>query len=83
MNNHLKLVSHNPDKPASSPIARLDGRALHSLADMLTAEVQAGHSDLAHVLASLQRLSPFAIAVVASWMTRAGLSEAEILKVVV
>ncbi len=79
MNAHLKLVSDNPI-PVSSP--RLDGRALHQLADVLTEEVRAGRYDLARFLAALHKLSPFAIAVVATWMTKAGLSEAEILNVV-
>ncbi len=79
MNTHLKLVSDNPGSVSS---ARLDGRALHQLADVLTEEVRAGRFELAHFLAALQKLSPFGIAVIATWMTRAGLSEAEILNVV-
>ena len=79
MNAHLKLVSDNPVFVSG---ARLNGRALHQLADMLTEEVRAGRYDLARFLASLHKLSPFAIAVVATWMTRAGLSEADILSIV-
>lgn len=80
MNAHLKLVA---DNPVSAPTGRLSGRELHLLADMLTAEVQAGRSEAARFLASLQKLSPFGIALIATWMTRAGLSEAEILDVVI
>lgn len=80
MNTHLKLVA---DNPVSAPPGRLNGRELHQLADMLTSEVQAGRSEAARFLASLQKLSPFGIAVIATWMTRAGLSEAEILEVVI
>lgn len=80
MNVHLKLVS---DHPRSTPRARLDGPALHRLADELTEEIQAGHSSIAHALASFQNLSPFAIAIIATWMTRAGISGAEILDAVV
>lgn len=78
MNTHLKLVSENE---ISTPNARLDGRALHRLADRLTEEVHAGRYEVAHLLASLQKLSPFGIAIVATWMTRAGLSESDILNV--
>ncbi len=80
MNTHLKLVADNPDL-ISRP--RLDGRGLHELADRLIEQVRAGHANYAQVLASFQNLSPLAIATVATWMARAGLSEAEILKVVV
>ncbi len=80
MKTNLKLVSDNPISVSST---RLDGRALHQLADVLTEEVRAGRYELAHFLASLHKLSPFAIAVVATWMVKAGLSEAEILNVVI
>jgi hypothetical protein len=53
------------------------------LADVLTEEVKAGRPDVARFLASIPGLSPFAIAVVASWMTKAGLSETQILNVVI
>ena len=79
MNTPLKLVS---DNRILVPSVRLNGRELHQLADRLTEEVQAGHVEVAHVLASVQRLSPFGIAVIATWMTKAGLSEAEIMGVV-
>lgn len=79
MNTHLKLVS---DHPVSAPTPRLNGRELHQLADILSAEVRAGHRELAHCLVAMQKLSPFGIAVIATWMTKAGLSEAEILDVV-
>lgn len=80
MNAHLKLVS---DHPVPAPSVRPDGRALHQLADRMTAEVLAGHSEAAHALASLQNLSPFGIAIVATWMAKAGLSEREILNTVI
>jgi alkylhydroperoxidase family enzyme len=80
MKTHLKLVSDNPI-PGSN--FRPDGRALHQLADRLTEEIHAGHPEDAHFLASLQKLSPFGVAVVATWMAKAGVSEAEILEVVV
>lgn len=80
MSTHLRLVADNPSS-ISQP--RLDGRALHDLADRLTAQVQAGHANYAQVLVSLQKLSPLGIATIATWMVRAGLSEAEILNVVI
>lgn len=76
---HLKLVSQNPIAPSHG---RLDGLALHRLADRLTKEIKGGHAEMAHALASLQNLSPFAIAIIATWMARAGLSERDILKAV-
>jgi hypothetical protein len=79
MTAHLKLVSQNA---MATSHGRLDGLALHRLADRLTKEIKSGHSEMAHALASLQNLSPFAIAIIATWMTRAGLSERDILKAV-
>lgn len=76
----LKLVSDNP-RLASR--ARHDGRSLHRLADCLTERVRTGQHERARELAALQCLSPIAIATVATWMARAGLSEAEILRVIV
>ncbi len=80
MNTHLKLVS---SRPSSASATRLSGQELHHLADVLTEEVKAGRPDVARFLASIPGLSPFAIAVVASWMTKAGLSETQILNVVI
>ncbi len=79
MNTHLKLVSDNKSHAVRG---RLDGRALHQLADRLTEEVRANRYEVARLLASLHNLSPFGIAIVATWMTKAGLSEADILTVV-
>jgi hypothetical protein len=79
MTAHLKLVS---DHPISTSNVRLDGLALHRLADRLTNDIKSGHVELAHAVASLQKLSPFAIAIIATWMARAGLSERDILKAV-
>lgn len=80
MTAHLRLVS---DNPLSGPSGRPDGLALHRLADMLTAEIRAGHYEVAHRLVSRQKLSPFGVAIVATWLTKAGVSEVEILDVVV
>jgi len=78
MTAHLRLVSDNPDP---WPSVRLDARALHRLADRLTAEIRAGHYEAAHRLVFRQKLSPFGVAIVATWMNKAGLGEGEILDV--
>lgn len=76
----LRLVSSNPH-PTSC--RRLDGMALHRLADSLSAQVDAGNCRLAHTIASQENLSPMDVAVVAAWMTKAGLSEEQILAVMI
>lgn len=80
MNAHLKLVS---DHPVAASSVRPNGQALHQLADRMTAEVQAGRFEVARALVSPQNLSPFGIAIVATWMAKAGLSEGEILNAVI
>jgi hypothetical protein len=79
MSAHLRLVANNR---ISGTRVRVDGRALHALADRLTEEIQCGRREAAHVLASRQHLSPFGVAIVATWMVKAGVSEAEIIGVV-
>jgi len=79
MSAQLVLASVNTNPVLQS---RLDGRALHDLADRLTEQVQAGHPELAQVIPAFENLSPFGIAIVATWMSRAGLSEKQILEVV-
>lgn len=74
----LKLVSYNPNP---LPHARLDEKTLHSLADQLTAQVRAGRNERGSA-ASAYRLSPFDIAIVATWMAKAGLGEEQILRAV-
>lgn len=76
----LKLVS---DNPRLSSRARHDGHSLHLLADCLTERVRIGQHERARELVALQCLSPIAIATVATWMARSGLSEDEILSVIV
>jgi hypothetical protein len=76
----LKVVSGNP---AAGSASRLDGRALHQLADRLAEAVQAGCTESAQELVSGYELSPFGVAVVATWLTKAGLTEAKILEVMV
>lgn len=77
---HLKLVTGNP---AATSGTRPDGRELHQLADRLIEAVRAGCQESAQDLVSRYELSPFGVAAVATWMSRAGLSEAEILAVMV
>lgn len=79
MRSHLKLVSDNPAPP---PRERPDGIALRRLAEELADDVRAGHADVARGLAARHKLSPFGIAIVAARMAKAGLDEAQILRVV-
>lgn len=81
MHPRLQLVSSNPYRGLCC--YRLDGQTLHRLADRLTAQVQAGNTQFAHVIAAIENLTPFGVAVVAMWMWRAGLSEQQILDVMV
>lgn len=80
MANHLRLVSTNPDLPTGGHV---DGRTLHRLADGLIALVKSGELGLARTTVAMQHLSPFGIAIVARWMVRSGLTEEQILQVVV
>ena len=79
MKTSLRLVSSNP---CSQPHERLSARGLHLLADQCTHEVQAGRTEAARFLACKWHLPPIGIAALATWMTHAGLSEDEILRVV-
>jgi hypothetical protein len=79
MSTQLRLVAVNPN-----PVRRQQVTAvgLHVLADHLTTQVRLGNADVAHVIAAHERLNPLGIAVVATWMSRAGLSEDQIIRVV-
>ncbi len=79
MSARLQLVSANPHPKLHS---RLNGPALHQLADRLTEQVRQGHPEFAQVIAAFENLNPLGVAVVATWMTRAGLSEEQIIEVV-
>jgi hypothetical protein len=79
MSAQLRLVAANPNP---EPRQRMTGVALHRLADCLTTQVQIGNSDAAHRIAADEHLSPLGIAVVATWMCRAGLTEDQIIRVV-
>jgi hypothetical protein len=80
MDAKLRLVSDNPNPVIHQ---RFDGYVLRYLADRLTEQIKAGFTGAAHAVAEIQHLSPMDTAVIASWMTKAGLSEAQILKVMV
>ena len=80
MGTQLKIVAGNP---AVVRGAHLSSRDLHGLADSLTNLVQAGCPQIAHTVASRAHLNPLNISVLATWMSRAGLSERQILQVVV
>jgi hypothetical protein len=80
MGAQLKIVAGNPSVVRG---AHLNGQELHLLAEFLTKQVQAGNTLVAHLIASLAHLNPLNISVLATWMSRAGLSERQILRVVV
>lgn len=79
MKPRLRLVADNPD-----PVRRThpDGRSLFRLADRLTDQVRRGNTRFAHQVAVGEHLNPLGIAVVASRMYRAGLTEDQIIAVV-
>jgi hypothetical protein len=79
MKPRLRLVADNPNPVRRS---RPDGRSLRRLADRLTEQVQCGNTRFAHLLAVGEHLNPLDIAVVASQMYRAGLTEDQIIAVV-
>ncbi|MDP1525527.1 MAG: hypothetical protein Q8M20_06940 [Rhodocyclaceae bacterium] len=76
----LRLVASNPHPTGRR---RVDAATLHRLADQLTAQVQAGNDRLAHAQVVNEQLNPLGVAAVATWMSRAGLSESQILAVMV
>ena len=79
MGAQLKIVAGNP----SACGTHLNGRELHTLADDLTKQVRTGNTLLAHRIASRAHLNPLNISILATWMSRSGLSEEQILQVVV
>lgn len=79
MNSALKLVADN-SRPALG--GRLDARSLHRLADQFLRDIRAGRIAKARSIAAEQHLPPIGIAAIATWMSRAGASEAEILSIV-
>jgi hypothetical protein len=80
MSASLRLVASNTHPTGHR---RVDAATLHRLADHLTAQVQAGNDRLAHALVVNEHLNPLGVAAVATWMSRAGLSESQILAVMV
>ncbi len=80
MKSQLKLASNN-SHPA--PGRKISISALHQLAERLIGQIQTGHAAQAHAAISDEHLNPLGIAVIATWMYRAGLSEDQILAVVV
>lgn len=79
MQAQLRLASSNAH-PA--PGRKLSIVALHRLAERLIGQVRTGKAAQAHAMIAKERLSPLGIAVLATWMYRAGLSEGQILEVV-
>lgn len=76
----LRLAYINPH-PVSG--RRFDGPALHRLAELLIEHVQSGSLQLAHGRAVSENLDPLGVAVVSTWMSKAGLREDQILEVMV
>ena len=79
MTNALKLVADNPQPGRHE---RLSAHGLHRLADQFLRDIRAGRVAKARGIAFELHLPPIGIAAIATWMTRAGASEAEILSVV-
>lgn len=75
----LRLASNNTH-PA--PGRKISIAALHQLAERLIGLVRAGNALQAHTAIDNEQLSPLGIAVLATWLYRAGLSEDQILAVV-
>lgn len=80
MKNALRVVAGNPE---STSKGRIDAHSLHRLANQFLRDIRAGRLVKARGIIAESRLSPIGIAAIATWMTRAGASEAEILSVVV
>jgi hypothetical protein len=76
----LRLASNNTH-PA--PGRKISIAALHQLAERLIGQVRKGNSRQAHAAITDEHLNPLGIAVIATWMYRAGLSEDQILAIVV
>ena len=79
MKAQLRLASNNAH-PA--PSRKISIAALHQLAERLIGQVRNGNAIQAHATILNEHLNPLGIAVLATWMYRAGLSEDQILAVV-
>lgn len=79
MDNTLHLVWNNP---CPQPHRKSDVKMLRNLADVMAGTIRAGQFESARYMASVYRLSPLALSVVATRMFRDGISEDEILRVV-
>lgn len=79
MASQLRLIWDNPHP---HPYLRNDLTMLRLLADTLAGAIRGGQLAGAKSLASIHRLSPLAVSVVATRMFKAGISEEQILKVV-
>lgn len=79
MANSLQLVWDNPRQP---PHFNNDLDTLSRLADGMANSIRSGRLERARQMAHIHQLSPFATAVVATRLFRAGISESEILRIV-
>lgn len=80
MKPQLRLASNNSHPTRGR---KLSVAALHQLAERLIGQVQCGNARQAHAAITNEHLHPLGIAVVATWMYRAGLSEDQIIAIVV
>lgn len=80
MTAQLRVVAENPSVVRGKHFSSKD---LFWLADRLTELVSVGNPLEAHLLASRAHLNPLNISVLATRMSRSGLSEDQILQVVV
>jgi hypothetical protein len=80
MQAQLRLASSNSNP---TPGRKLSIAALHQLAERLIGQVRNGKACQAHDAITKAHLHPLGIAVVATWMYRAGLSEDQIIAIVV
>lgn len=80
MKAQLRLASNNSHP---TPGRKLSIAALHQLAERLTGQVRSGNALQAHAAITNENLHPLGIAVVATSMYRAGLSEDQIIAIVV
>lgn len=80
MQAQLRLASSNSNP---TPGRKLSIAALHQLAERIIGQVRNGKNRQAHAAITKAHLHPLGIAVVATWMYRAGLSEDQIIAIVV
>lgn len=79
MRNNLHLIWNNP---SAAPHASVSASTLRQLSEVLIGCVRRNEWQAARQLVSLYAPSPFGIAVIAGQMSRAGIAEESVLKIV-